>query len=106
MLENMLDLDCRVVGHIREFGIERTDNVCRMRRAIEKIRIAERDVPGPCCYLLPDIVQHCLPLNYTEMSVIHRNNGTMPAKMLAASARFCIGDHPCIAARVKFRIPG
>ena len=41
VLQQMLDLDGDVVAELREFAVQRLDNGQRVRRAIEKIGIAE-----------------------------------------------------------------
>ena len=46
MLQEMLDLDDRVVGERRELAMQRLDDPPRVRRAVEEVRIAKRDVRG------------------------------------------------------------
>ena len=41
MREQVLDLDDRVVGELRELAVQRLDDPPRVRRAVEEIGIAE-----------------------------------------------------------------
>src|SRR5262249_597283 len=84
--------------------MERAYDVLGVRRTVQEIGIAERDMSSSRSHLLADIVQHCLLLHHSEMAVVHWHNRTMPAKMFASSARFGVGDEPRVAIRMQLRI--
>src|SRR5580658_9734284 len=87
MLQQMFDLDRRVVRNTWKFLVKRFDNRQRMPDAVEKIRIAESDMRRARCHLPPNILEHDLARYNPEHSVIDRDNRAMAAKMFASSAR-------------------
>ena len=68
--------------------MHRFDNRKRVRRAIEKIRIAERDVLRARRHLPANIFEHDVALDHAKRAVVHRHDRAMPAKMLASARRF------------------
>ena len=51
----------------------------RVRRAVEKIGIAKRDVPRARRDLLTDILEDDLSIDHAKRAVIHRHDGAMAA---------------------------
>ena len=68
-----------------------------MRRAVEEVGVAKRDVLRARLDLRRDIGQHDLRLDDAELSFVNRHDGTVPAEMPAPSARLCIPDHAASA---------
>ena len=88
MLAQMFDLDGHVVAELRKFAMHRFNNRKRVRRAVEKIRIAEGDVLRARGHLLANILQHHVALHHAKRAVVHRHDRAMPAQMLAAASCF------------------
>ena len=88
----MLDLDGDVVGDLRVRGVQRVDDAHRVRRTVEEIGIAERDVlrrrPRPA----RDVGEHDVGLHDAELSLVDRHDRAMAAQMLAAAAGFGVPD--------------
>ena len=74
------------------------DEASRVRRTVEEIGIAKRDVLRAGLDLRRDIGQHDLRLDDAELSLVDRHDGTMSAQMAAPSARLGVPDHPALAA--------
>ena len=92
MLQQMLDLDDRIVSERREFAMQRFNDAPRVRRAVEEIRIAERDVRGALLHLRADVGQHDVDGDDAELAVVDRDDRAMPAAMLAAARRIGRAD--------------
>src|ERR1700676_5709404 len=95
----MLDLDRDVIRDFRELAMKGLDQFQGMPNAVEKIRIAKRNVLRPSRHLPPNIFQHHVALHDAENAVVHRNNWAMPAQMLAPAARFRRSDNAITVAR-------
>ena len=85
MLQQVLDLDDRVVGERREFAVERFDDPARVRRAVEEIGIAERDVRRALLHLRADVGEHDVDGDDAELAVVDRHDRAMAAAVLAAA---------------------
>ena len=88
MTQQMLDLDRHVVGDIGVRRMKRLDHAHRVRRAVEEIGIAERDVLGAGRDLRVDVGEHDVRRHDAELAAVDRHHRTMPAQMLAPAARF------------------
>jgi hypothetical protein len=88
MLQQMLDLDGRVVGEIRELAMQRVHDAHGVRGPVEEIGIAEGDVLGARGHLLANVGEHDLGLHHPKAPLIHRHHRAMAAQMFAASAGF------------------
>ena len=64
-----------------------------MGGAIEKIRIAEGNMPGPGLHLLQDIRHHYLDWHDAKFTLIHRHYRAMAAQMFAAAACLNEAEH-------------
>src|SRR5487761_438477 len=85
--------------------VQRRYNVQRVPDAIEKIRVAKRDVPRTRGHLAANIFKHYLRLHHTKSSAIDRRHRAVSAQVLAAAARLRIADHTRPAARMlKMRV--
>src|SRR5579864_9328323 len=58
VLPQVLDLDRGVVGDLWKFPMKYIHNLQRMANAVEKIRIAKRNVLRPRRHLPPDVLQY------------------------------------------------
>ena len=92
MLQQMLDLDRDVVGHVGMRGVQRLDDAHRVRRAVEEIGIAEGDVLGARRDLRRDVREHDVRLHDAELPVVDRHDRTVTAEMPAAAARLRVAD--------------
>ncbi len=99
VLPKMLDLDGHVVGDVRKFAVERFYKLHRVPDSVEKIRIAKRNVLRAGRYLLANIRKHDLAVHNAKNALVHRDNRTVPAKMLATTAGFRRSDHSITIAR-------
>ena len=107
VVEQVLHLDGHIVGQLRMRKVERLDNAKRVRRTVEEIWIAEREVLRARRDLGGNIGEHDLGLHDTELSVVNRHDRTVPAEMTTPAAGFGVADDPpFIAGEVKGRIPG
>ena len=100
MTQQVFDLDGHVVGHVGMRGVESVDHAGRVRRTVEEIRIAEGDVAGAGGHLARNVGQHDVGLHDAELPCVHRHDGTVPAQMPAASARFGVADQGAPAVSV------
>ncbi len=100
----MFDLDGDVVGQAGELACQRSDQLARVPRAVEKVGIAERDVPRPVLHLPPDVLEHDGDGDDAEAAVVDGNDGTVPAAMLAAAARLGIAGDAPFAANLHRRV--
>ena len=80
-------------------GVHRLDDPERMGRTVEEVGVAEGDVLRPGGGLLPDVGENHLAGHDPEAPVVHGNDGTVPAKMLAAAARLGESDDPLSSVR-------
>src|SRR5258705_6881837 len=83
MLQEMLDLDRDVVGEARELIAEMLNDPPGVRRAVEKIRIAEADVLRACLNLRADVVDDDVDRHCIKASLVDRHNRTVSAQMFA-----------------------
>lgn len=95
----MLDLDRGVVADIREFGVQGLHELERMRRAVQEIRIAKRNMLRPGRHLLAHIGHDDIHRNHAEHALIHRHHRAMAAQMFAAAAAF--GEADGFAAAIR-----
>ena len=89
VFEQVFNLDGHVIRNGGKFTMKRFDEFQGVTDAVKKIRIAEGDVLGAGGYLAADIFQHYISADDSKDAVINRNDGTMPAKVLAAATCFC-----------------
>src|SRR5213592_1284717 len=95
----MLDLDGNVVGKPRKFLVQFLHKCHSMADAVEKIRIAKRNVLCSGLYLLANILEHDFALQDPEDAFVDRNNRTVPAKVLASPASLRVTRHAMLAGR-------
>ena len=88
MLQQVLDLDRDVVGHVGMRVVKRFDDAHGVRRTVEEVGIAERDVLRAGRHLRGDIRQHDFRLHDAELAAVDRHDRAMAAEMAAAAARF------------------
>src|SRR5215510_11642322 len=86
MLQQMFDLDRDIVGEIRMRLVKRVDDSHGVRRTVEEIRIAERDVLSAGRYLRRYVREDDVGLHDAELAVVDRNDRTVPAEVPAAAA--------------------
>ena len=70
-----------------------------MGRTVEEVWITERNVLRSGRDLLPDVGEDHLARHDPEAPVVHRDDGAVPAQVLAAPARLREPDDPLLAAR-------
>ena len=68
------------------------DNRDGMTHGIEKIRVTERKVLRARGDLLADIREHNFGIDQAKRTVVDRDDGAMPAMMLASATRFRVTD--------------
>ena len=96
MLEEMLDFGREVVGHLREFLVHGAHDFERMAGAVQKIRIAERQMFRAGVHLPPDVFQHGMFRDQKEPALIDRHDRAMETTVEAAPAGLHIaGEMPC-----------
>ena len=89
-----------------KLGVQRLDQIDGVLGTVEKIGVAEGDVGGAGGDLRANIGEHRFALDDSELAVVNRHDGTMPAEMLAAAARLGISDQPRAIALTQFGIAG
>ncbi len=99
VLDDVLDLDGRVVGDLRELLVQRACNAKPVGGTVEKVGIAEGDVHRAGRDLVADIGHHHVHGHGAEAAVVHRNHRAVAAKVLAAAARLGESDHALAAVR-------
>src|SRR5664279_515549 len=104
MLQEVLDLDGRVIGEGGELAVESLRDAYGVRRAVEEIGVAEGNVRGSGCGLAADILQHDVLLHHAECAVVDRDYGTVPAEVLAAAACFRVPDGSLLIENVELRV--
>ena len=94
MLQQVLDLDRHVVGEPRELAREHaSDDPTGVRRSVEEIGIAKRDVLRAACDLRAHVgCSTTSTRNRAEPALVHRDDRTVPAQMLAAPGRLGAAD--------------
>jgi hypothetical protein len=60
MVEDVVDLRGAVEGQLRPVGMHVGDQAGGVRRSVEEVRVAERDVAGSCGDELVDVCEHCV----------------------------------------------
>ena len=95
----MLDFDGDVVRKLRKFRVQIADDRERVADAIEKIGIAEGDVPGARGDLLADIGENRLFFHDAENAIVHGDDRAMAAAMFAAAASFGVAGDAVTAVR-------
>ncbi len=88
MLQQVLDLDGRVVGERGTLAMQGVRDAHSVRGPVEEIGIAEGDVLGARGHLLANVGEHHFRLHHAETALIYRHHGAMAAQMLAAAAGF------------------
>ena len=63
MLQQMLDLDRDIVGQAWVLVVQTAHDPGRVLGAVEKVRVAERDVLGARCDLPANVFEHDVRLN-------------------------------------------
>jgi hypothetical protein len=84
----MLDFNRHVIGNCRKFPMKFFDKFHGMTNAVEKIGIAERNMLRARGHLAANVFHHYIAAHDAKHALVNRNDGTMPAKMLAAAAGF------------------
>src|SRR5437899_9776258 len=105
MLEDVLDLGREVEGHAGKFGAHRAHDAQRVTGAIQKIRVAERDVGRAGPDLPPDIFQDDLRRHDEEAAFVHRHDGTVETVVQASAAGLDVADNVLRAVAFKMRVP-
>ena len=89
----MLDFDCDVIRKRRKFAMHALNDAHAVRRAVEKIRIAECNMLRPGFHLLPYVRYYDIGGNYAEGPVVNRHDGTVTAETITAAAGFRVSGH-------------
>src|SRR5262245_20661833 len=90
--EEVGDLYGDVVGELRKLRVQLIHDARGVRHAIEKVRIAESDVPSADRDLLANIAEDYFARNNTKLAGIHRDDRAVAAKMFAPARRFGVAD--------------
>ena len=96
--EKVFDFDGGVVGEMRMLCVEHFDNSRGVSNAIEKIGIAECDVPGSGLDLLANVGEDNFVRDHTKLSSVNRNDWAVAAEMLAPAGRFRVTGNAMRAA--------
>ena len=96
MLQQVLNLDRDVVREAGKLVRQRLDHPERMPNAVEKVRVAKRDVLGAGRHLRADIRQDDVDRDDPKASVVNGDDRAVPAEVLAAAARFRVADDPML----------
>ena len=81
--DDVLDLHGRIERDLRERFVQGTDHPQRVGGAVEKVRVAERDVPGSRCHLLRDVGDDHVHRNDAEPPLVDGHHRTVAAPVLA-----------------------
>src|ERR1700730_6063080 len=98
MFAQMFDLDRRVVSDLGKFAVQGFDDWDRVAHRIEKVRIAKGDVLSAGGDLLANIREDDFWIHEAKRAIVNRNDGTVPAMVLAAATRLGVADGAMLAA--------
>src|SRR5207302_11069256 len=104
MLKNMLDLRGKVKSQERMLGVHRAHDAHRMARPVEKIGIAECDVPGAGSRQVANVLEHAMLRNQEKSTLIYRYDRTMQAMMQASAARFDVSHFMRLTVALKMGV--
>ena len=90
--DEVLDLDRHVIGDPRVLRVQGSGDLERMTGAIEEVRIPERDVLCARADLLPDVLEHDVPLDDAERPAVDGDDRAMAAQVPAAPAGLGVAD--------------
>src|SRR5947209_15033077 len=88
VLPQMLNFYGCVVSDVRKLAVKFFDNFQGVPDAVEKIRIAERNVLCAGINLASHVLHNNFATHHAKNTFVYRHDGAVPAKMLASSARF------------------
>src|ERR1041385_3718281 len=94
VLQQVFHFDGYVVSDLRVLYVQSRDDPHGVADAVEEIRITKGDVLGSHRHLAANVFKHYLRLDDAKDSVVNRDDGTVPAAMLAAPAGFRIACDP------------
>src|SRR6516162_4641801 len=97
MTEQMLDLDCHIVGHRRMSAVKFVNDPHRMCGTVEKIGVSKRDVSGTFSHLLFDVPQNNLGLDDAELAFVDGHHGTMTTEVKTPAARLGVARNQSVA---------
>ena len=92
VLEKVLDLNGNVVGEVRKFLVKPFDKRDAVTDSVEKVRIAKGDMFCTIFDLIPNVLEHDFSLYDSEFTLVDRDNGTVPAHVLAAASGLGIAN--------------
>src|ERR1700687_4319114 len=95
----MFDLDGHIVGDLRKLAMKRLDQFRRVANAIEKVRVAKRNMLRAGGHLLADVLEHNFAAHNSKDAFVHRHDGAVAAEMFAAAAGFRGADDSIANAR-------
>ena len=90
--QQVLDLRGEVKRQLRELVVQGARDPKRVRRAIQEVRVAERDVPRARRGLPPDVFQHHVLRDREETAAVNGGDRAVQAAVLAAPARLRVPD--------------
>src|ERR1700738_4156764 len=88
VLSQVLDFYGDVIAHVRKFALKFFDERNGVAYAIEKIRVAERNMLRTRGYLTANVLKHNVSRHDPENAVIYRHDGAVAAQMLTSAAGF------------------
>ncbi len=101
MREQMLDLDGHVVADVGMPRRQALDHAARMCRAVEEIRVAERDVLRAGRDLLGDVGEHGLDRHDPHAALVDRHDRAVRAGMQAAARGLGVAREATLAADIE-----
>src|SRR5215213_8995434 len=106
VLEQMLDLDDRVIGEPREPPVQLFDDAHGVGGTVEEIGVTEGDVLRSGLDLARDVLQHDVRLHDEEPAAVDRDDWAMATEMLAAPAGLGVaGDTRAATGQLDVRVP-
>ena len=105
MLEEVLDLDRGVEGDPRPALVQLARDPERVGRPVQEIGVPEADVARPHRDLLRHVGQHRFARHRDESASIDRDDGAVPAEVLASPGSVDRRDEALLAVPGKLRVP-
>ena len=93
MIDQVLNLDGRVVGESRELSVELFDDSQAVGGSVEEVRVSEGDVLGACPDLSTYVLQNRLTWHGGESTAVHRDDRAVPTGVFAPAGGFGVPDH-------------
>ena len=100
----VLDLDRDVVADAGELARQRLDDAQGVRRTVEEVGIAERDVLRARRDLRADVGEDDVGVDGAEAAVVDRDDRTVPAAVFAPARRLRVADDLPLVADLQRRV--